>query len=192
MKKATFVVFSLALTVALMPLCAEHTKPFKMVLWGTGSIPIPDVDGQPASTGLCRGNSNFGKFECTTTGYILPAPPPVVDLDACPEGYKGRFTKIAQNHIIRFENGDVLWMLPVDPTQEPDASYVCLDLSFAPVRQVITWEFMGGSGRFEGAKGRATWNLKGDAVPLGDSRTMFAVHPGPFEGYITLKNKQGN
>ena len=30
------------------------------------------------------------------------APPPVVDLDSCPEGYKGRFSKIAQKWGIRF------------------------------------------------------------------------------------------
>ena len=93
--------------------------------------------------------------------------------------------EIEQNHVIRFENGDVLWMLPIK-----EASGICVVPSVGPVEQVITWEFKGGSGRFEGATGQATWRLKGDPIPLG-AYIMYAVHPGPFEGYITLKNKQG-
>ncbi len=187
MIRVRIVVLSTAavLLLVLLPLYAENTKPFKMVLWGTGGIPLGAmIDGHPVGTGLCRGDSNFGKFECTTTGYT-EMDVPVEDQARCPGGMKVPFKTIKNNHIVRFENGDVLWMLPVDPQSEPDASYVCLNAQGPPL-QVMSWEIKGGSGRFQGATGRATWRLTGDPVPLG-SHTMWAVHPGPFEGYITMQ-----
>jgi hypothetical protein len=166
-----------------------------MTLWGTGSIPLgAEVDGYPIRTGLCRGDSNLGKFECTTTGYSVMSqdPPEPAAPGACPVGgYFKRYSKIGLNHIIRFENGDVLWMLPVDPAGEPDASYLCLEkinaTAYRPVAQVVTWEIKGGSGPYKDATGRATFRLTGDVVPLGDTNFMQAVHPGPFEGYIIMK-----
>ena len=79
----------------------------------------------------------------------------------------------------------MLYMVP-DLTAGPN--YAC----YFPVEgygvDVKTWRIVSGSGRFEGATGAATWELKGDFLPLGDppEDVMFGVHRGPFEGYITL------
>ena len=190
--KRLIVMFSLAaLVFAGTSLAAEHTKPFKMILWGTALIPLGNnVDGYPIHLSLCRGNSNLGKFECTTTGYYVPNVDQtqwVPDSIRCgAAGVRVPLSVIEMNHTIQFENGDVLWMLPV---VAPEASYVCLDATnnFAGIKQVITWQFQGGSGRFQGATGSATWELTGKYIPLVGSRQMFVAYPSPFEGTITLQ-----
>ncbi len=179
---------SVVLVLAVTSVQAQMTKPFKMTISGAGNIPLgTEINGQPITLGICGGHSNLGggTYDCTTTGYDIHTDWSPTGTGPCAGGLETQYLSIVKNHIIRFAGGDMLYMVP-DLTAGPN--YAC----YFPVEgygvDVKTWRIVGGSGRFEGATGAATWELKGDFLPLGDppEDVMFGVHRGPFEGYITL------
>ena len=177
------------LVLAVANVQAQQTKPFKMTMSGVGNIPLgKEINGEPIYFATCGGHSDLGggKFDCSTTGYWTHTDW-VPDMGNCPGGLETEYIKIVQNHIIRFENGDIMYMVP-DMSAGPN--YACLYPSASGMYgiDVKTWRIIGGSGRYEGATGIATWKLKGDFIPLGDPPEdhMFGVHSGPFEGYVTL------
>lgn len=179
--KHTAVILCLAvLVVGCVPLAAQQTMPFKMVLWGTSGVPTgAEIDGYPINNSWCRGVSNFGRFECTTVGYMEKGAP-VSDPDLCPGGMKVPIVVDMRNHIVRFETGGVLWMLPTE-------AYRCV--TGQNQVHVTTWEFKGGSGIFQGATGSATWRFTGEAALLGSSY-IGAAYPSPLVGEITLAEPQ--
>jgi len=108
-----------------------------------------DID--EGSMGICAGKGTFGEHTCNTmfTGQPHPAPP-------APNCYAqlAMFT-----HIQRFRNGDLLYSRI--PSGEPlGDNYLCFNgLEYSGT---VTVEFVGGTGRFEGASGWATWVFEGE------------------------------
>lgn len=194
--RRTYVILLTTLTLIVltsMSIHAQKTRKFKMTnVAGTGGIPLAiEIDGKPAEMGICAGNSDLGshnrfgssfksgKFTCTTTGWMtlgdwMPS------VENCPGGFESIIETNIQNHIIRFEDGDMMYWIP----DELKASYLCFYPDDSKYSITGSWMIMGGSGRFKGVTGEAIWTALFDGVPLGPDLRMFAAHDGVVNGTI--------
>jgi len=187
------------LVLMLVSVQAQTSQNFTMTnVGGTGKITLGmELDGTLADLGICAGDSSLlvykrfgpwsypvpdsGKFTCTTIGWMTRtewAP----SAENCPGGLESIVETNIQNHIIRFADGDLMYWVP----DEEDESYLC----FYPEEGMLTitgyWKVIGGSGRFLGVTGEATWTAQVDGVPLGPDPEMgvVAAHDGFIEGTI--------
>lgn len=160
---------------------AQQTRQFSMYLSGTGRIPVgTDAEGNQLTLSLCGGHSNLGggKYSCTSVGYRIRDPfgP---DMGNCPGGFEAHYQDIVSNHIIRFDDGDLLYMIP----DMASPNFACIFPAHKYGTDTRSWLIVGGSGRFAGATGKGTWTLRGEGLPIGEP---IGVAGGYFEGTITF------
>ena len=177
-----YLLSSMMILVLAVPAAeAQQTRQFKMFMSGTGRIPVGmDADGNKLTLSLCGGHSNLGagKFSCTSVGYrVRESYGP--DMGNCPGGLEAHYLEIVSNHIIRFDDGAILYMVP----DMDGPNFACVYPSERYGTDTRSWLIVGGSGRFEGATGQGTWTLKGEGLPVGEP---IGVAGGSFEGTITL------
>ena len=196
---------TLSVMVLAVGSVGAETKPFKMTISGSSGFPLRMLESdegqmEEVGMGICGGHSNLGggTYICTTSGFWSRE---YVGNDTarCPGGREFVRTYAESSHIVRFANGEVLSMVP---KFEPDYynNYYCIYFC-DPADQDCpmmgfygmdyrTWEIIGGSGPFQGATGEASWEVRVDPVPYVGGDVQWAIHPSPFNGYITLVKEE--
>ncbi len=174
----------------------QKSRDFKMTISGTGVMPLGvEINGNPVGTGFCAGSSTLrrwgypaagtpgsGEFTCTTTGYAKFEPQSQweAQTDNCPSGFEAEIVEVENNHIVRFADGDMMWWL----VDQDAYNYGCFQFDGTGI-QVLSWDIIGGSGKYRGVTGTATWWIPATPVPLGpDPLGMWAAHDGVVEGTI--------
>ena len=176
----------------LGPVWAQRTENFKMRISGSASMSGGTGENE-YSVHLCAGFSDLykrvgsrhgfripgsGNFTCSTAGNYNPEPTSEwTPHDDCMGAYKVEHLDPELTHVIRFADGDVMyWVL--DHSQE---SYCCY-FGENHFSQTVHWLIIGGSGRFEGATGTATWVIPFDQIPVGDPADPLDLIPIAYDG----------
>ena len=197
--KDPIVLIAVGLMLLTMPGLVAQTKPFKMTISGSGGFPLEMVEmGEDLITvgmGICGGNSNLGggKYLCTTSGFWR-GETVGLDTERCPGGVEFVYTYAESSHIVRLYTGDVISMVPLF---DGDNNYYCLfecdpaehdcPMMGFYVVDYRAWQIIGGSGPYQGATGEVAWEMRVDPVPYVFGEVQWAIHPSPFNGYITLE-----
>jgi len=174
-----------------------QTQAFKMTLSSIAGWPVSYDNGLgSAQVFLCSGKSNLfqragngrgfpapnaGNFICSTTGYWNDEPPEGWEPDPdCPDGVKVEFVDPELTHVVRFEDGSQMyWVL--DKTEESYGCYNPVENSFV---NYVYWDIIGGSGRYAGATGKASWVLPFIYLPVGDPTAPLAMVATAQEGLV--------
>ena len=125
-----------------------HQKPVKMTFSGTAGASAIDLQYPGAHTGEDNfaGNGTLGRFTYrdVTAGENSPSPS-----STCSGPSQVHFLRLAGAAVLRFEDGS---LLNVTLTQGDD----CIDLAAKEANCTLTFQIVGGTGRFQNASGTLT------------------------------------
>jgi hypothetical protein len=171
MKPQHVLIFGTVLLLFVTMGLAQKGKPIHWTVTGSNHGLGSDGDVDEGNMGICAGKGTFGQHSCNTFFTAGPHPEPTLD---CP----AQLT--AFTHVQRFATGDMLYSrIPSVPLGE---NYICFTAD--GWTGTVTVEFFGGTGRFEGASGWATWEFDGDF--LGND---FGAAINKVEGMIYLNGE---
>jgi len=184
MRKAYVVVgtiLALAITVGEVRAQSNDGKimPIKQMISGTIAR-HSDGTANPGYLGICAGTGTLGEYTCNTLQVLIPPPSNWTPPAACPQAVFPFFFN--GGHIQRFNNGDLLYWKQ-DQTS-PD-NYLCW---VSPTRAIVNlqYRFEGGTGRFEGAKGKVTLQGPLDVVSSDSAGTLLMAATATVTGTLEL------
>ena len=155
MKTQHVLIFATVLLLSATVGLAQNGKPIHWTVTGSNHGLGTDGGVDEGNMGICAGKGTFGQHTCNTFFTAGPHPEP-----SAPECY-AQLTDFT--HVQRFATGDMLYSrIPEVPLGE---NYICF--SADGWIGTVTVEFFGGTGRFEGATGWATWEFDGDFLGNG-------------------------
>ena len=188
--KATSVILALILTlgIAVGQANAQHQREINQTISGsTNFVYRPTGDEEIRALGICAGTGTFGSFTCQTLTLIPPGDSPPLGFDTanCPDRYEFELPATA-GHVQRFANGQVLYWRRDNSAEAKN--FYCVDPSLPTEAYIVqTYEYVGGSGRFEGATGKVVMKITNDLIHA-DANGMSAVYGshGVIKGTINL------
>ncbi|MGW8180439.1 MAG: hypothetical protein ACWGQW_17015 [bacterium] len=155
MKPRHVLIFGAVLVLLVTMGLAQKGKPIHWTVTGSNHFLGSDGDIDEGNMGICGGKGTFGQHTCNTFFTAGPHPSP-----PAPDCYAQLTTF---THVQRFTTGDMLYSrIPDVPLGD---NYICF--SADGWTGTVTVEFFGGTGRFEGASGSATWVFDGDFLGNG-------------------------
>lgn len=205
MKKALGYVLGVGLlvTMTLGSLQAQTFIHVRETVSGTtqqSQINPSGEEGRTSALGICEGSGNnyaprgykdfptseTNQFTCRSITQVAEMPKP--ELEYCPAGTAMEFEVTSFFHIQRYNDreGSLLFS-KMDPS---GPNYVCATPGTGGPRIVFTTYYDGGTGRFKGASGTASWEffnkviLKDQPGPGGNN--LFAGSWGKTEGILIL------
>jgi hypothetical protein len=168
---------ALMLNLAIASVYAQH--PVKMMFSGTGGAGLIDLK-QPGTANVEEietGNGTLGPF---TIRIISAETAPLQEQPSTCSGPTHLYSeRVAGGGVLRFRDGSLLM---VSLTQGTD----CIDLAAQQALCTITFQVIGGTGRFKNASGMLTYTETVQPV-LADasSNPVFFADSGEFTGTIS-------
>jgi hypothetical protein len=185
MRKAYLVVgtiLALAITVGEVRAQSDNVTimPIRQTMSGT-IVRHSDVTANPAYLGICAGTGTLGDYTCNTLWVLIPPPSDWTPPAACPPPAVFPFF-FKGGHTQRFQNGDLLYW---KQDQTSPNNYLCWVSQTRAIGH-LEYRFDGGTGRFEGAKGKVTMQGHFDVVSSDSVGTLLMGGTGTVTGTLEL------